>query len=171
MRISYTTYDVRREDDVLRLKAEPNVMVMEDRLGWNATDSSNAPPYRYAQVLGIFHADVRFVGSLSDGRRDYTPHRIDFLWVRWYLSLGYPTQESLELERLKPVPLGSPDAIGFLSPRQVIRAVHLIPDFTSQSRPGMSPQLISPWLGTRPSWSAYYLNRSVHVLALVIRLL
>jgi hypothetical protein len=167
MRISYTTYDIRREDDVVRLKADPNVMVLEDSLTRqrpsDAENLSSAPPYRYARVLGICHADVRFVGALHDGRRDYTPHRLEFLWVRWYISLGYPGLESLELERLQLAPLESPDAIGFISPRAVVRGVHLIPNFKAgQLAKDNSPsQVVSPLHGKSASWSTYYLNRFV----------
>jgi hypothetical protein len=164
MRISYTTYDIRREDDVVRIKADPNVMVLKDTLAWSSDteNASNAPPYRYARVLGIFHADVRFLGVLSDGSRDYTPHRLDFLWVRWYISLGYPGLESLELERLQFSPLESPDAFGFISPREVVRGVHLIPDFNGGRLEEKDlHQAASPWLGRSTPWSSYYLNRFV----------
>ncbi|KAH6885038.1 hypothetical protein BKA70DRAFT_1084477, partial [Coprinopsis sp. MPI-PUGE-AT-0042] len=60
MQISYTTYDVRREYDVVRLKAGPDVMITEDPSGWDADNSTGAPPYRYARIMGIFHTDVRF---------------------------------------------------------------------------------------------------------------
>jgi hypothetical protein len=101
MRARYTTYDVRQAEDIIRLKREPNVMVLKNQYN----TSSATPPYRYARILGIFHADVKFIGSLRDGSRDYTPHRIEFLWVRWYVSCGYPHEGVWTLERLKFPPL------------------------------------------------------------------
>ncbi|KAH6893803.1 hypothetical protein BKA70DRAFT_1534526 [Coprinopsis sp. MPI-PUGE-AT-0042] len=151
MNVKYTTYDVRREEDIVHLKARPSVMVLDN----NYTSASNAYPYRYARVLGIFHADVRLIGDLPDGRRDYTPHRVDFLWVRWYELCTPPG--NLKLERLQFVPLKKSESVGFLDPRQVIRSVHLIPQFACGKQLG--PRL-SVWLET-PLWKFYYLNRFV----------
>ncbi|KAH6884040.1 hypothetical protein BKA70DRAFT_1446082 [Coprinopsis sp. MPI-PUGE-AT-0042] len=78
--VKYTTYDVRREADIICLKAEPNVMVLADKTEEHSLASS-PPLYRYAQVLGIFHTNIMFVGDLRNGTRDYTPHCINFLWA------------------------------------------------------------------------------------------
>jgi hypothetical protein len=156
MRIRYTTYDVRQADDVIRIKAEPNVIVLQDpRL--HAPLDSDEPPYRYARVLGIYHADVRFLGSLPDGSRDYTPHRINFLWVRWYASCGYPPSTVWEMERLRFLPLNGQDAFGFIDPKHVLRAAHLIPQFSEGKQASIVPA--SPWLGIGPCYNFYYVNR------------
>ncbi|KAH6881005.1 hypothetical protein BKA70DRAFT_1342256 [Coprinopsis sp. MPI-PUGE-AT-0042] len=156
MQVKYTTYDVRREADTIRLKAEPNIMVLDTR-DKEQDLLLSTPPYRYARVLGIFHANVLFVGELSNGTRDYTPHRIDFLWVRWYTSSGFPATPALERLHFEPVIAGS-ESIGFLDPRQVVRAVHLIPQFTAGKQPGHDGKK-SPWLGKQPFWNFYYINR------------
>lgn len=155
MRATYTTYDVRRAEDIIRVKGEPNVMVLKEQ---HLPDTA-APPYRYARVLGIFHADVRFIGTLRDGSYDYRPHRIEFLWVRWYVSCGYPREGSWTLERLKFPPLSAQDALAFIDPQQVLRGAHLIPQFSQGPRAALSPP--SKWLGKAPTWKYYYINRSV----------
>jgi hypothetical protein len=62
MQISYTTYNICHKDDVVRIKADPNVMVLKDcdtlARPPDVGNGSQASPYRYACVLGIFHADV-----------------------------------------------------------------------------------------------------------------
>ncbi|KAH6905097.1 hypothetical protein BKA70DRAFT_1431183 [Coprinopsis sp. MPI-PUGE-AT-0042] len=152
MRTKYTTYDVRREQDTLRVKSESNIMVLDTRGG---TTSSQRHPYRYARVLGIFHADVRFLGHLRDGRQDYATKRIDFLWVRWYHQAMGSTSAPW-LKRLEFEPLNSPGAFGFLDPVEVIRAVHLIPQLSLKPQPKVH---VSKWLGKKKQWRYYYVNR------------
>src|SRR5215475_6127340 len=79
LRINYTTYDVRRCQDMVNpYTSHCNVMILD-----NTNASCSAPPhwFRYARVLGIYHANIVYAGH---GRLDYQPHRVEFLWVRWY---------------------------------------------------------------------------------------
>lgn len=149
MRAKYTTYDIRREEDIINLRSEPNVMVLRQDYS-----SAHGTPYRYARVLGIYHANVRLIAELRNGARDYTPHRIDFLWVRWYVSCGNPAP--LSLEELQFEPLGSSAAFGFVDPSQVLRAAHLTPRF---SKGRLDEQRLSPWMSKTPLWKSYYVNR------------
>jgi hypothetical protein len=153
MRVRYTTYDVRRAEDIIRLKGDPNVMVLAE----HHSPGSSLPPYRYARILGIFHANVRFAGALRDGTYDRTSHRIDFLWVRWYVSCGYPSEGSWTLERVKFPAFRAHDSLGFLDPLQVLRGVHLIPQFSLGRQARLS--VLSRWLGDEPPWNFYYINR------------
>ncbi|KAJ3925662.1 MAG: hypothetical protein NXY57DRAFT_1051654 [Lentinula lateritia] len=84
LRINYTTYDVRRNQDVINPHTNPN-----------------AHPYWYAQVLGIFHADVIHFRSRK---------RMEFLW------------KFAKLPKVGFVPEDDEFAFGFLDPSQVIRA-------------------------------------------------
>jgi hypothetical protein len=149
MRAKYTTYDIRRAEDIVNLRSEPNVMVLQEDC-----DPANGTPYRYARVLGIYHANVRLIAELKNGERDYTPHRVDFLWVRWYKSSGNPAP--LSLEELQFEPLGSSASFGFLDPCQVLRAAHLTPRF-SQGK--LDEQRLSPWMSKTPLWKSYFVNR------------
>ncbi|KAH6907235.1 hypothetical protein BKA70DRAFT_1428201 [Coprinopsis sp. MPI-PUGE-AT-0042] len=152
MRVKYTTYDVRRDEDIIRLQSKPNVMVLETQS--HVADQSADDPYRYAQVIGIYHADVMFVGELRDGTRNYHSHRIDFLWVRWFKHAS--PRGALRLQQLQFEDLQSPNAFGFLDPAEVVRGVHLIPCFASgQAKPTKSICSASE----RPEWNIYYLNR------------
>src|SRR5882762_5296979 len=58
LHIHYTTYDVRREQDVINLRSHSDIMLLanndpSDRTSGHATSSRDI--YWYAQVLGIFH--------------------------------------------------------------------------------------------------------------------
>lgn len=90
----------------------------------------NQHPFCYAQVLGIFHANVIYVGP---GSKDFWPPRIDFLWVRW-LELLHDRRAALgwdecSLDGVRYLPMANEDAFGFVDPALVLRACHVIPSF------------------------------------------
>ncbi|KAH6891571.1 hypothetical protein BKA70DRAFT_1537922 [Coprinopsis sp. MPI-PUGE-AT-0042] len=156
LKVKYTTYDVRLEEDIVRLESKPNVMVLRETSTEHGRSQELEDPYRYGQVIGIYHADVMFVGELCDGTRNYHSHRIDFLWVRWYQPVS--PRGALRLQQLQFEHLESPSAFGFLDPAKVVRGVHLIPRFPS----GQAPPAKSSWITLkRPEWNIYYLNRFV----------
>ncbi|KAH7917181.1 hypothetical protein BV22DRAFT_1052620, partial [Leucogyrophana mollusca] len=75
LRLNYTTYDVRRAQDMINPSTSKcNVMLLA-----NTVDSEiiGQHPYLYARVLGIYHVNVTYVGP---GMIDYSSRRIDFLW-------------------------------------------------------------------------------------------
>lgn len=135
MRVNYTTYDMRRDQDSINPRTHPFVMTLSP----NTTPGSH--PYWYARVVGIFHLDVLYKPA-SD-----TPpalHRVDILWVRW---LDYDTSrpggfEHRRLHRVRFVSThsGSSPAFGFLDPGTVIRGAHLLPVFHS----GRTKELLAP---------------------------
>ncbi|KAG8698606.1 hypothetical protein FRC12_008574 [Ceratobasidium sp. 428] len=125
LHINYTSYDVRRQYDVINPRSSsPFILLPND-----TSDDPTAHPFLYAKVLGIYHAKVRY------GNRP--PKGMDFLWVRW-LDYDEDTPGSWELGRLDRVhyaryrsDIQLQDAFGFVDPRHIIRACHLIPDFSS----------------------------------------
>jgi hypothetical protein len=121
-----------------------------------AEDPENSHPYWYARVIGIFHAKVFQVGSGSAYKQ------MDFLWVRWY-GLDMHSRSGFKARRLYQVGfLNSNDdtgAFGFIDPLDVIRAVHLIPEFVF----GKTSQLLSPSIVRREDegnedYERYYIN-------------
>ena len=75
LRINYTTYDLQWAQDSLNPRTHSDVMVLSHE------DTENPHPYWYAQIIGIFHVDVRYRGPEIP---DHAPKRIDLLWVRWF---------------------------------------------------------------------------------------
>jgi hypothetical protein len=75
LRINYTTYDVRRSQDVVNAStSHRDVMLLAADV-----DAQRSPhPFRYARVLGIYHANIVYVGP---GMLNYQTHRFEFLWV------------------------------------------------------------------------------------------
>ncbi|KAF7363034.1 hypothetical protein MVEN_00655200 [Mycena venus] len=123
LRVNYTTYDVRRDQDVLNPDAQSFVMVRSPET------EAGAHPYWYAQILGVFNATVHRVDPLSGlGTRKEI---MEFLWVRWLgVEPGYRSGiRRARLPKVGFVPETDPYAFGFLDPAQVIRGSHLIPVF------------------------------------------
>ncbi|KAG9081914.1 hypothetical protein FRC07_014380 [Ceratobasidium sp. 392] len=128
LRLNYTSYDVRRQQDVVRPTSSGHsgqfIMLPAD-----PDDDTASHPFLYAKVLGIYHAKVAFSAR--------PPKRMDFLWVRW-LNLDEDHPSGWGARRLDRVSYGTCrntdellDAFGFVDPSHVIRSAHLIPEFRS----------------------------------------
>jgi len=127
MRINYTTYDVRRAQDVINPSTSHcNIMVLADAS--EDGHSSSDHRFRYAQVLGVYHANIVYVGP---GMLDRQPRRLEFLWVRWYrtvntINAGWAARK---LDRVQFASMSDNDAFGFVDPSDVLRSCHIIPAF------------------------------------------
>ncbi|KAG6905501.1 hypothetical protein DXG01_002331, partial [Tephrocybe rancida] len=159
LRINYTTYDVRRSQDVIN----PNTNHRDIMLLRPMTSTRHCHPYRYARVLGIYHVNAIYQGP--DGAV-HGPHRQDFVWVRWFeICQDLPmsarwTEQHLGLDQLTFPPLGGRDAFRFVDPSEILRSCHIIPRFCSMQRhsDGIS---LSGLAQDGGDWSTYYLNKFV----------
>ena len=128
VRFNFTTYDVRRDQDVVNPNTPHcNIILLANR-DESITETSH--PFLYARVLGIYHVNVIYTSS---HRRDYSPRRIDFLWVRWFRhtedkSLAQ-TWRDCRLDMVHFPPVGDVDVFGFVDPRDVLRGCHIVPAF------------------------------------------
>lgn len=158
-RFNYTSYDVRRMQDVVNPCSHTDIMVLS-----HEDETSGAHPYWYARVVGIFYVLVRFRIPGSSALTE--PERFNILWVRWFGldSVGSSGWAARRLHMLGFLPSddSSGPAFGFIDPTQVIRGVHLIPAFsygTTQEflGPERSVAYQHPELG---NWDyvAYYLG-------------
>jgi hypothetical protein len=118
---------------------------------------SAAHPFRFAKVIDMYHADVSYIGSLSpDGRYDYTPHRFNFLCVRWYKTI--PAESPFHLDEVQLCDLAEDDAIGFVDPGDVLRLCHIPPRFSSgKVHPGGKG--LSKFAADKHDWNSYYVNQ------------
>jgi hypothetical protein len=122
MRVNFTTYDMRRDQDTINPRTHPNVMVLSPET------APNSHPFWYARVLGIFHLEVIHSGLKS--RNGGTQH-MEFLWVRWYgtepgCRSGF---KAARLPKIGFVPDSDDYAFGFLDPSLVLRGCHIVPAF------------------------------------------
>jgi hypothetical protein len=119
LRINFTTYDMRRDQDIINVRTRSDVMVLSD-------DEEADYPYWHCRVIGIMHINVREPGGEGNFKR------LDILWVRWY-GLDGEYAWGCSAKRLPRVGFGHSDdpyTFGFLDPADVLRACHMIPSFT-----------------------------------------
>lgn len=152
-RFNYTTYDVRRSQDVINPKTSHcNIMILR------ADDSTGRQghKYIYGKVIGIYHVNVIFIGN---GMVDYTPLRTEFLWVRWYTPLDdIAAWETLKLDRLSFPSMLDEFSFDFLDPADVLRSCHVIPSF-ADGKKHLDGLGVSGCAGDKNDWRRYYLNR------------
>ncbi|TBU21594.1 hypothetical protein BD311DRAFT_678015 [Dichomitus squalens] len=122
LRINYTTYDMRRDQDSINPRTHPDIMLL--------APEGAAHPYLYARVIGIFHVEAYRAGESFDGAYDTDTQTIHVLWVRWF-DLDPHAPGGFKARRLPRLrwPALDDDAFGFVSPDQVLRAAHLMPAF------------------------------------------
>ena len=155
-RIQYTTYDVRREQDVINPTTPHRDIMLLATTPNNDVDH----PFLYARVLGIYHANVVYTG---DGVQSYQARRFEFLWVQWYQYQGQNVRWcDLKLDVLAFPPLSSEGAFGFVDPGNIIRACHVIPAFSNGKRYRGEVDL-SRCANDSRDWSRYYVNRWVYI--------
>ncbi|KIO28459.1 hypothetical protein M407DRAFT_22354 [Tulasnella calospora MUT 4182] len=112
LRVNYTTYDLRREQDIINLTTKRDIMLLADE---DPAEDLVPHPYWYARVQGIFHAEV-----MDRTDRNSRWQRIEFLWVRWFgrcpdYEAGWKARR---LDRIGYVPTDA-DAFGFIDPAWV----------------------------------------------------
>jgi hypothetical protein len=161
MRINFTTYDVRRDEDVIHsgTHAQSNIMVLNPETSDALLSGlNNHHPFWYARVLGIYHANVIYIG---EGNTDYLPRRLEFLWVRWYdLTDHNASWENRRLDSISFPPMTREDSFGFINPDDVIRACHIIPAMKAGG--ARSDQIgLSHCAQDHADWKSYFVNRCV----------
>jgi hypothetical protein len=154
--INYTSYDLQRQRDVVNPSSHPDVMVL------SCEDGEDIHPFWYARVVKIFHVFVHHRGSDPLTEHAHTePQRMDVLWVRWF-GLDTDARGGWSKKRLHGVsfiPSDEPGAFGFLDPAQVIRAVHIIPNFPRGQTDSRLPRSIArPAEDGDKDWESFYVN-------------
>ena len=159
LRVNYTTYDMRRDQDSVNPRTHPDIMM----LAYEDDDNPSAlkHPYWYARVIGIFHTTVKYTGP---GAVTSDWEHVEFLWVRWYgqdpeARTGFAARR---LPRIGFVQNSSdePGAFGFVDPTAVIRAAHLIPAFHFAHRDDLlGPSRLARGTGDEDEdFTNYYVN-------------
>ena len=155
IKIHYTTYDVRRSQDILNPRT-----LHRDIMGLARPEGESGPesmhPFWYARILKIFHVNVVYTGV---GMIDYHPRRLDVLWVRWFQLTESPP--GLGTRRLDPVSFlaqASEAAFGFLDPSDVLRGCQIIPAF-KKGRVHEDGRGLSRYAGDANDWRGYLVNK------------
>ena len=158
LRVNYTTYDVRRDQDSMNPRTNANVMVLSPETG------PQVHPYWYAWVMGVFHARVLHTDPSAT---NWSVQHMEFLWVRWFgmdpdHQYGH---KAAWLPKIRFVPDTDPLAFGFLDPSLVLCGCHLIPAFND----GRTSDLLkTPLSIARPpdevdNWVTFYVNMYIKI--------
>ena len=160
IRFRYTTYDVRRSEDVVNPNTPHCYVMMHSN---NSEEPFNTSPFLYAQVLGIYHVNAAYVGP---GMRNNSTNRYDFLWVRWFdlvpeaSSYSSTIHHAYKLDVLTFPSMSATkcDAFGFVDPNNVLHGCHIIPQFSKglcyPNRKGLSKLAQD-----KNEWRQYFISR------------
>jgi hypothetical protein len=150
---NYTTYDLRRAQDIVNTTTHADVMTLA-----HEEDHKQTHHFWYARVCSIFHVNVKY--------KTHPTQSMAVLWVRW---LGLDPDHSSgwsarRLHRVGFVPDGSTSpAFGFLDPAAVIRAVHLQPAFHyGRTRDLLGPSISRPEAEGDEDWRFFYVGMCVN---------
>ena len=155
LRINYTIYDVCRDQDIFNPGSDHRDLIMLATPG-NIEEPETQHHFCYARLIGIYHANVHFIGP---GSKDYLPRRLDFAHVRWF-ELVPPTlvKNHTLLNMLQFVPMNDASAFDFVDPVDILRGCHLIPAF-ARGRSHSDCISFSPITKDSQDWKYYYANR------------
>jgi hypothetical protein len=166
-RINFTTYDNRRDYNVINPKTHPDVMVFS---------GDQDEPFWYARVMGVFHARVMVTHEQAAHKGwEWMP----FLFVRWFgAEPGYTP--GFDVARMPKIGFVQWEAdrdnypFGFLDPAEILRGCHLIPTFHSGRTTELLPHDCavarqvkaehqdSEATGATEDWTNYYVNMCVY---------
>lgn len=122
LRLNYTTYDVRRDQDVINPRTRSDVILLPpDAAG-------EEHPYQYGRIDAIFHVIVEHVGRDSQTSRQQI---LDVCWVKRY-AVDTVVKGGFKEKRMHRVgPTGDDDRWGyvFIDPKHIVCAAHLVPVF------------------------------------------
>lgn len=158
IQVNYTTYDIRRAQDFINLTTGNSFFMV---LGSENEAHKEPHPYWYGRIIGIYHAEVIYTGPES---RSFEPQIMEFLWVRWMgrdpntnYHAGWTARQ---LPRIGFVYYEDEAAFGFLNPSLILRAVHLIPCFSSGRTKELLPQRSLCRLPNEKDedWDMFYVN-------------
>jgi hypothetical protein len=160
-RLNYTTYDVRREQDVIHPTSSHRDIVLLATSGDHCTNHQ----FLYARVLGVYHVNVIYTGA---GMLDYRPRRLDFLWVRWFEYVGDKSVSWADctLDSVRFPPMASEGAFGFVDPDDVLRSCHIVSAFESGQVHSDNVGL-SRCADDSHDWRFYHVNRYAHLTKLL----
>ncbi|KAF4568042.1 hypothetical protein EYR36_010050 [Pleurotus pulmonarius] len=155
--INYTTYDMRRAQDLLNPRTNADFMVSSYDDSNTDTDMAQ---FWYGRIIAIFDAHILFDGTTT---------KMDFIWVQWFGQDPDWTSSWSEkqIPRIGFVTKDEEDphyghCFGFLDPNNIIRAVHIIPAFvfgpTNSDKVFLPPSLVRDPLDKDKDWINYYVD-------------
>ncbi|KAL5537155.1 hypothetical protein ACEPAF_978 [Sanghuangporus sanghuang] len=151
LRVNYTTYDMRRQQDSCNPNSRADVMLL-------SADTNGSHPYMYARIVRLFHLQVAYSGP---GQTHQSFRRMDVAWVRWF-HIDSSSSFSISAKRLPQLRFPhytNTSAFGFINPDLIVRATHVIPKFSSGKTRYTLPKCIVPSKSKETNdYLVYYVN-------------
>lgn len=150
--VNYTTYDLRHEQDSINPHMRPDIMMISHET------NELRHPYWYAQVIRIFHVNVRYFGP---GSTSHEAKWMNDLFVQWFgRCINSPAGFiAHRLHHIGFVEEGDPDVFGFIDPDVVLRGIHLIPSFVhGHTSEYLGPSFVHPDADCNEDWRYYQVN-------------
>lgn len=153
-RVNYTTYDIRRAQDVINPRTDHRDVMT---LASDDPDNTDAHPYWYARVLGVYHVHAHDVMQPTPGMQC-----MEVLFVRWF---GEDTEwhsswKMHRMDRVGFIPESDNGAFGFLDPISVLRGCHLIPVFKlGRTNTLLHTSHVARREKELDDWDRFYINR------------
>ncbi|KIK11957.1 hypothetical protein PISMIDRAFT_121784 [Pisolithus microcarpus 441] len=159
LRVNYTTYDVRRGQDIFNPTTDHRDIMMlaaPENTDESETIHQRHRRFCYARIIGIYHANVQYIGP---GCSSYLPRRLDFLHVQWFEQVPpNPGDVLCSLDVLRFPPMNEDGAFDFIDPADVLQGCHLILAFAKgRSHPDRTS--VSSLSKDSNDWKYYYVNR------------
>lgn len=159
VRVNYTTYDVRRDQDTINPQSHPDIMVR------SPDTDTDASPYWYARVLAIYHVDVISMHPRLTADVYGEPQTLEVLLVRWF-GIVPDQRAGFKAGRLTKVGFVEEEdeyAFSFLDPQHIIRGCHLIPVFAEEKTQLLRTKgkTLARRRDELTEWSFYYVNMYV----------
>ena len=158
MRINYTTYDGRRDQDSINPDNHADIMML--------APEGSEHPFLYARVVGIYHLKAYLMDANGAQAR---PQLLHVVWVRWF-DLDTSVRSGFQARRLPRLKWANVDdgAFGFVSPDDVLRGCYIIPRFrlagegrSDTALPGHSAIRRERDGGFEDDWDHHYVNMCI----------
>lgn len=158
IRVNYTTYDMRRNQDSCNPRTHADIMTLS-----GDPDDSKQHPYWFARLIGIYHANVV---HLKPGSRLASTQRMDFLFVRWFGRANEQSHYGIRSKRMPKVgfiDVENPEAFGFVDPGNVLRGCHIMPapEYGRTDQFLVGPSLARQESDNDEDYFRYYVNMYV----------
>ena len=151
--VNYMTYDICCDQDTFNPNSDHHDIML--LLAPDDTAEGMRHHFCYARIIGIYHANVQYIGS---GLKDYNARWLDFLHVRWFKWIpSNPQPSGIPLDLLQFVPMDVEGVFDFVDPVDVLRGCHLIPTFT-KGWPHPDCSTLSSIAKDSADWWYYYVN-------------
>lgn len=158
LRLNYTTYDCRRDQETLNSRRQDDLEVL------SSADDKEQHPFWFARLISIMTVFVKYVDPESSVPPELRSYNV--LYVRWFGPDGGQDEWGLHCGRMARIGFITVDeeeaggiAFGLVDPASVVRRVHLIPGFAhGRTADYLGPSCVRPEADNDTDWVYFYAN-------------